>query len=147
MTCPAAHDTYFEVGGFRVNDAFLFKMEPPMEIAQEIRGATGAMHVYSQYWKEIFSVVFNLLTQDQYNQLMQILMVTGHGALLTATYATPELIRIWDTDESTPGTPPGYITNTDVNRVRRKVRVRSIDGPHRQGFANAYTVTVQFEEG
>jgi hypothetical protein len=151
MTCQTnptgSGNSWFTVGSFTVYDNFVFAMSPPIESAEEVRSANGDLHVYSSFWKDSFDVTFNRVTQDDYNSLMQALQAVGADALHFAEYGSPELTRRWDADSTSSGTAPGYGVNVDVNRVRRKARLRRISAPHATGIANEYVVSLSFEEG
>lgn len=130
-------DTYITIDNFTMNELFAFKMENPVEGSNQQRSYDGSLRVYSVFFKDQFTLTFPKLTQAQYDQLVQLLSQTGLNALHTVRYTQPKLTRLYDNS-----TKAGYSINTDVNRIRGKIRFDKWDPPHWPNQAESYSMTL-----
>lgn len=140
--CPTpASDSYIQVDAFLKDGLFAFLQTEGEEGAVETRAATGDLHILSRYLKEAFELSFPELNQAESDQLRQILSQVGVNVLHTVVYKSPEVTRKWD-----GSTLPGYGINTDIGRLRKKIRVKTWSMPHHENIANTYRCTVQCVE-
>src|SRR5258708_2832207 len=130
-------DTYITIDNFTINELFAFKMESPDEGASQQRSYDGTLRIYSLFFKDQFTITFPKLTQMQYAQLVQLLSQTGLNILHTVKYKQPQLIRLYDGT-----TKASYTTNTDINRIRGKIRFDKWDIPHWPNQAEFYSATL-----
>lgn len=127
---------------FEVDDLFSMVEKDAVEIGFDVRAFQPPdLHPYVQGMKEAWTLAIPKLTQAQYNALKRVLFQTGAGVLFTVVYSTSQLVRRWD-----GATAPGYGVNTDINRVRNKMRLRKLAAPHWPGQASFYSASIDFEE-
>lgn len=137
MSCPhPASNSYLQIDAFILYDLFDFEMLPPQEIATEVRDYSGSLHVISRVFLDQFRFTFPKLTQAQFFQLNLILQSTS-SPLHTIIYSTPTLIRKWDNSTNWAS---GYGINDDVQRKRKKVRIRQFTPPHWPNVSNFYSI-------
>ena len=138
-------NSYIQIDNFQIFDLFNFIMGQPLESATETRGYTGTLHVISRFFVDQFKINFPKLTQDQMNQLNVLVQKTGVDALHTVIYSSDNnLIRKWDSSTTWSA---GYGINDDVQRLRRKVRIRPVAIPHWDRLAGFYSATLDCIEG
>lgn len=121
---------------FFTEGPFFFQEGAPRIGRTEVEANTGSIYSYTRYSRDNFNIDFAALNETEATKLRNIIEATGTNAHHTLIYITPERTKTYDS----------ATTNTDVNRIRKKVIIESDGLKHIDGYPNLYRCTIKCKE-
>lgn len=130
------HST-IQIDTFKICDLFTLTQQEARTGRVELESVQGALKTYFNFYKDIFTLTFPRLTQEQRDALETICSATGSGAAHTVIYETPSGFRYYDGTTLGPALSP-----SDVPRVRGKIYIKKCVFPHWDSQATVFSAAL-----